>query len=169
MTVCRRWAPFASAATLLLADLQSAAQSDTSTSQVVAPTAAQEGQAITFEHRCKSPELPLNGAPLPALSLGNPGAAPFPELPHHARPGTTKLDLLVNEQGRVVKARVATSHGDPRVDTALLQAMERWRFKPRYLDAKAVCAWGSYAVKIVFEDEGAAKEPAASTAPRDRQ
>ncbi len=120
------------------------------------PTGAQTASEVRFESKCRSPELPLDGAPIPALSLDPKHDNTFVDQPpHHARPGTTKLQLLVNEEGRVVRALVAVSQGDPGVDEWIARGVESWRFKPRTLDGKSVCAWGNYSVTFQLADRAA--------------
>lgn len=107
------------------------------------------GVTTTFERRCSSPELPLDGAPLPALSLDEGHMSRMPLYPpSHTRWASAKLHVLVNEEGWIRKVRVASAEGSAYTVNWMLRSLEQWRFKPRYLDGKAVCAWGTYRLTI---------------------
>lgn len=84
---------------------------------------------------------------------------PQPEYPVSARragkQGTTSMLLLVNEEGRVVKAVVERSSGHRELDQAALDGARRWQFTAPTLDAKPHCAWGRFAMTFkTFEGAG---------------
>jgi TonB family protein len=136
-------------------------------SKPVATDAATRVREVRLDSKCNSRELPLDGAPLPALSLDPAHDAKFVgQAPQHAKPGTTKLQLLVNEDGQVVRALVAVSQGDSRVDEWIARGVESWHFKPRVLDGKPVCAWGNYSVTFELVDR--TLDDAAQTQPPSR-
>lgn len=120
---------------------------------------------------CKSPALPLDGAPLVGLSLDQQhvNATSQTHPPPQARAGSTKLHLLVNEDGWVVRARVAASNGEPGLDAWVLGMVSEWRFKPRYLDGKAVCAWGTYSVTFQVADRDPEGQSKTDEAQRESQ
>ncbi len=132
-------------------------------------SASQEPVEVTLPapaHQCASPALPLDGAPLPALSLDPAHENTFgEEAPQDAKAGVTKLHLLVNEEGRVVRARIAGSQGDARTDEWIARGVAAWRFKPRVLDGRPVCAWGAYSVAFGVVDRSPPAVPQTQAPP----
>ena len=66
--------------------------------------------------------------------------------------GEVVLLLLVSEEGRIAKARVARSSGFARLDKAALEATENWTPVPSTVDGKAVCSWGRFAINFRLMD-----------------
>ena len=82
-----------------------------------------------------------------AMEMNNPGfAAPAvlhtvePIHPWELRrlgiPGAVKVNLMVDETGRVTDARVASS-SDPAFDATSIAALKQWTFKPASLEGVA--------------------------------
>lgn len=60
--------------------------------------------------------------------------------------GSVVVQLYVNEEGRVMDAKVAESSGFPRLDEASLKYVRTWRLLPGTNDGKPVAMWHSFRV-----------------------
>lgn len=66
--------------------------------------------------------------------------------------GTVTLQIYVNEEGRVVDARVAKTSGFPRLDDAAVKHAKRaWRFKPGTKNGKPFATWMTVPVRYVLK------------------
>lgn len=66
--------------------------------------------------------------------------------------GVVTLQLYVNENGRVVEAKIQKSSGFPRLDDAAVREAKRnWRFIPAQRGKQAVAAWTSVNVRFEFK------------------
>ncbi|MCX7891033.1 MAG: energy transducer TonB [Burkholderiales bacterium] len=113
-----------------------------------------------------------SSAPPPQARLGGTGAGealtppsyraaylqnPPPRYPVSARrngeEGTVMLRVLVTPDGRPGKVQLERSSGSPALDSAALEAVERWRFVPARRGSESVEAW--VLVPLVFRLEAA--------------
>lgn len=112
-------------------------------------------QEIDFGRRCASG--PIDPAITPTVQGKGEHPRqdpqhPFakPEYPPIARragaEGTVVLFLLVNEEGRIARARVDRSSGFEVLDQSALRASRDWTALPAIADGKTVCAWGRFAI-----------------------
>ncbi len=61
----------------------------------------------------------------------------YPALARYARvQGPVAMEVTVDEKGKVTNVRVL--HGHPLLEDAAVQAVEKWKFKPTFLDGKPV-------------------------------
>lgn len=66
--------------------------------------------------------------------------------------GTVTLQIYVNEEGRVVDAKVAKSSGHKRLDEAAVKHVKRaWRFKPGTKNGKVFGTWMTVPVRFVLK------------------
>jgi len=63
--------------------------------------------------------------------------------------GETILAFTVTEAGMVIDPEVDRSSGDDRLDKAAMEAIEKWRYAPRFVDGKPVKSENSRA-KVIF-------------------
>jgi protein TonB len=87
--------------------------------------------------------LPPGGVTQRAIPRG--GYQHKPSYPSTARragvQGTTLLDVLVADDGRVADVRVRQSAGHPDLDQAAVDAVRRWRFEPARRGNDAIAMW----------------------------
>jgi protein TonB len=87
--------------------------------------------------------LPTDGITQRAIPQG--GYQHRPTYPSSARrlgvQGTTVLNVLVADDGRVANVVVAESAGHPDLDQAAAEAVRRWRFEPARRGAEKVAMW----------------------------
>ena len=87
--------------------------------------------------------LPSDGVTQRAIPQG--GYQHHPAYPASARrlgvQGTTLLNVLVADDGRVANVVVAQSAGHPDLDQAAADAVRRWRFEPARRGAEKVAMW----------------------------
>ena len=87
--------------------------------------------------------LPTDGITQRAIPQG--GYQHRPAYPSSARrlgvQGTTLLNVLVADDGRVASVIVAQSAGHPDLDQAAADAVRRWRFEPARRGAEKVAMW----------------------------
>ena len=87
--------------------------------------------------------LPTDGITQRAIPQG--GYQHRPAYPSSARrlrvQGTTLLNVLVADDGRVANVVVAQSAGHPDLDQAAAEAVRRWRFEPARRGAEKVAMW----------------------------
>lgn len=93
--------------------------------------------------------VPADGITQRAIPRG--GYQHLPAYPSSARrlgiQGTTLLQVLVSEDGRVAEVLVKQSAGHSDLDQAAVNAVRRWRFEPARRGTEAVAMW----VQIPFE------------------
>jgi len=95
-----------------------------------------DAESTATAHRNNGRHAAPKPESLPPLveAMPIPGENEAPSYPRLARrrgyEGTTLLDVLVTEEGRVGEIRVASSSGHSSLDKAALHAVERWRFRP---------------------------------------
>jgi protein TonB len=66
--------------------------------------------------------------------------------------GVVTLQIYVNEEGKVVDARVAKSSGFERLDQAAVKHVKRaWRFMPGTKNGKAFATWMTVPVRFVLK------------------
>jgi len=66
--------------------------------------------------------------------------------------GVVTLQIYVDEEGRVVEAKVAKSSGFPRLDeTAVKHVKRAWRFKPGTKNGKPFATWMTVPVRFVLK------------------
>lgn len=66
--------------------------------------------------------------------------------------GVVTLQIYVNEEGKVVDARIAKSSGFKRLDEAAVKHVKRaWRFKPGTKNGKAFATWMTVPVRFVLK------------------
>jgi TonB family protein len=58
--------------------------------------------------------------------------------------GTIYMLLLVNEQGRVTRARLVQSTGYPELDQLGLESTRDWKLPPGTVAGKARCMWQQF-------------------------
>jgi TonB family protein len=56
------------------------------------------------------------------------------------------IEVLVNEQGRVVRVKLIESTGYPALDKAGLESTRDWRVNAGTVDGKARCMWGRFSL-----------------------
>ena len=87
--------------------------------------------------------LPTDGITQRAIPQG--GYQHRPAYPSSARrlgvQGTTLLNVLVADDGRVADVVIAQSAGHPDLDQAAAEAVRRWRFEPARRGAEKVAMW----------------------------
>ena len=87
--------------------------------------------------------LPTDGITQRAIPQG--GYQHRPAYPSSARrlgvQGTTLLNVLVADDGRVANVIVAQSAGHPDLDQAAAEAVRRWRFEPARRGTEKVAMW----------------------------
>ena len=87
--------------------------------------------------------LPTDGITQRAIPQG--GYQHRPAYPSSARrlgvQGTTLLNVLVADDGRVANVVVAQSAGHPDLDHAAADAVRRWRFEPARRGAEKIAMW----------------------------
>ena len=87
--------------------------------------------------------LPSDGITQRAIPQG--GYQHRPAYPSSARrlgvQGTTLLNVLVADDGRVANVVVAQSAGHPDLDQAAAEAVRRWRFEPARRGTDKVAMW----------------------------
>ena len=104
-----------------------------------------------------APVLAPPAAAAPVVAMGTPGPvaadimadvldAPAPRFPAESRrlreSGTVRLRVVVSIEGRVADLTIAKSSGFDRLDKAALEAVRRWRFRPRVVAGTAAEAVG---------------------------
>ncbi|MDP8228793.1 MAG: TonB family protein [Candidatus Electryoneaceae bacterium] len=52
----------------------------------------------------------------------------IPSFPSGADPGTVRIEIAIDPEGRVISWSTLTRGGDPRLETASIDALRRWRF-----------------------------------------
>jgi TonB family protein len=118
---------------------------------LAAESARSESFARDFGRPCKTPpaqetEPSGPGIVLPRFTPANPPR--WPGYPKEARKrgqqGTVKMLLLVNEEGRVSRARVVRSTGYPALDQVGLDATRDWKIAPGSVDGKVQCIWREF-------------------------
>jgi protein TonB len=87
--------------------------------------------------------LPTDGITQRAIPQG--GYQHRPAYPSSARrlgvQGTTLLNVLVADDGRVANVIVKQSAGHPDLDQAAAEAVRRWRFEPARRGTEKVAMW----------------------------
>jgi TonB family protein len=67
--------------------------------------------------------------------------------------GKVMLSVYVTDQGRIARARVATSSGFSRLDQAALEGARNWRLIPGELDNQPACMWVTIPVSFNLNDQ----------------
>lgn len=96
------------------------------------------------------------GIVLPRFTAENPPR--WPGYPKESRKrmehGTVKMLLLVNEKGRVSRAKVTKSTGFPALDQVGLDATRDWKIAPGTVDGKVQCMWRTFELTwALFADD----------------
>ena len=103
----------------------------------VAPPAAPAPVAVA---------APASPGPVAADILADVLDAPPPRFPAESRrlreSGTVRLRVVVSAGGRVAEVTVAKTSGFDRLDKAAMEAVRRWRFRPRVVAGSAAEAIG---------------------------
>ncbi len=99
-----------------------------------------------------TPTIEPSGAPLPGVRLeylqAPPPAYPRASLRMHSE-GKVLLQVLVDVDGKPLRAEVQDSSGDRRLDAAAReQVLRHWRFRPAMQDGHAVQAIGLVPVEF---------------------
>ena len=95
---------------------------------------------------------PITPPNFTAAYLDNP-APVYPPLSRRAgEQGRVLLRVHVSAQGGALEVDIAKSSGSPRLDSAAVDAVRRWRFVPARQGEKPVAAW--VLVPISFSLEG---------------
>jgi TonB family protein len=107
-------------------------------------------QEIAFKAACEGPIVYRQQFPQLQPPTYHPGRVSKPKLPEAARKaghdGTAIVSVLVNEKGRVTKARLHISTGYPELDTVALEHTSKWKLRPGKVDDQVVCSWGIIAI-----------------------
>jgi TonB family protein len=81
---------------------------------------------------------------------------PKPEYPIEARrnwqAGTAVVDLAVNEQGEISRARLAKSSGSAELDRAAVEGTRSWKLAPGTVMGKPTCMWGRFGISFSLND-----------------
>jgi len=105
-------------------------------------TAAPALPGVDLEAACRMPPVPTDFS-VPESSEFEGGR------------DATVLSVLVDEEGRVVAAKIETGSGLPAFDKAVLQAARGARFRPGIVDCEPVEQWTT----MMFPGEGQGMEP----------
>ncbi len=112
-----------------------------------ATTAGSEGRAVTFTPYTVRPEI------LNVDEVQREMARLYPPALRDAGiGGTVELALHIDEEGRVVEARVATGSGHRSLDAAALDLSDAFRFSPALNRDKRVAVWVAFPVVFRVRD-----------------
>jgi TonB family protein len=108
---------------------------------------------ISFQRECKrlASDVSVTNAAQTISPRASP-ASPLQQPPHpplarsRGEEGTVVMNLFVTETGEVAEAHLATSSGYSELDSAAMQATQRWRLAPGTIGGIPVCMWVKFAV-----------------------